>query len=51
MKILNIGKTTVNIRPKNGHNSGPKGSPMARIWHVPYYHIPERFFKPKGPQF
>ena len=24
---------------------------MARIWHVPYYHIVKGFFTPKGPQF
>ena len=24
---------------------------MARIWHVPYYHIPKHLFTPKGPQF
>ena len=44
-------KTTVNIRPTNGHNSGPRVSPMARIWHAPYYHIVKGFFTPKGPQF
>ena len=43
IKILNIGKMTANIRPKNGHNSGPRVSPMARIWHAPSYHT-QRFF-------
>ena len=35
---------------KNSHKWGRMGSPMARIWHVPYYHIVKHFFKPKGPQ-
>ena len=39
---------TANIRPKNGHNSSPRGSPMARIWHAPCYHTPKGFFKPRG---
>ena len=51
IKISNIRKMRSDIRPQNGHNSGPRGSPMARIWHVPYYHTPKGFFKPKGPQF
>ena len=51
IKILNIGKMTVNIRHKNDRKCGPWGSPMARIWHVPYYHIVKGFFKLKGPQF
>ena len=33
---------------KNGHNSDHMGTPMARIWHVPYYHIVKHLFKPKG---
>ena len=27
---------------KNGHNSGPRASPRARIWHAPSYHIPRK---------
>ena len=50
-KIVNIGKMRSDIRPKNGHNSGPSGSPMARIWHVPYHHTHKEFFMPKGTQF
>ena len=38
------------IKRKNGHNSGRRGSPMARIWNVPYYHTPNGFSMPKGPQ-
>ena len=33
--LFNIGDLGVDINPKNCHNSGPWGSPMARIWHVP----------------
>ena len=33
-----------NMRSKNGHKSGPRASPMARIWHAPSYHIPKGFF-------
>ena len=36
---------------KNGYNSGPRASPMARIWHAPSYHIPRGFSVPKGIQF
>ena len=48
MKILNIRTMRANIRPKNGHNSGPRVPPMARIWHAPSYHIPRGFAMPKG---
>ena len=51
IKISNIRKMRSDTRPQNGHNSGPRGSPMARIWHVPSYYTPKGFFKPKGPQF
>ena len=50
-KIFNIGNLGVDIKHKNDHNSGPWGSPMARIWHVPYYHTPKDFVMPKGTQF
>ena len=51
IQISNIRKMRSDIRPKNGLKWGPRGSPMARIWHVPYYHTVKHFFKPKGPQF
>ena len=35
LKIFNIGNLGADINPKNGHNSGHMGSPMARIWHAP----------------
>ena len=35
MKILNIRKMRSDIRPKNSHKWGPRGSPWVRIWHVP----------------
>ena len=35
----------------NGHKSGPRASPMARIWHAPSYHIPKGFSMPRGTQF
>ena len=34
-KFFNIGDWRTDINPKNAHIWGPKGSPMARIWHVP----------------
>ena len=40
----------VNMRPKNGHKSGPRAFPMAGIWHAPSYHIPKGFSMPKGTQ-
>ena len=36
---------------KNGHNSVPRASPTARIWHAPSYHISKGFSKLKGTQF
>ena len=50
-KIFSIRNLRADIKHKHGHNSGPRGSPMARIWHAPSYHTPEGFSKPKGPQF
>ena len=47
IKISNIRKMRSDIRPKNCHKWGPKGSPMDRIWHAPSYHTPKGFFKPK----
>ena len=47
IKKLNIGKMPANIRPKNGHNSGPRASPRARIWHAPSI-SPEVLPWPKG---
>ena len=35
---------------KNDHKLCPRGSPWARIWHVPYYHTPKEFVMPKGGQ-
>ena len=32
---INIGNLNANIKHNNCHNSGPRGSPMARIWHAP----------------
>ena len=51
IKISNIRKMRSDIRPKKCHKWTPRGSPMARTWHAPYYHTPKGFFKPKGPQF
>ena len=31
LKILNIKNMTANMKPKNGHNSGPRASPRIRI--------------------
>ena len=50
-KIFNIKNLSADIKHKIGHNSGPRGSPMARIWHAPSYHTPKRFSMPKGHQF
>ena len=50
LKFINIGELGADIKYKNGHEWGHIGSPMARIWHVPYYHIVKGFFKLKGPQ-
>ena len=33
---------------KNGHDSGPRASSRARIWHATYYHIPRGFAMPKA---
>ena len=33
--FFNIGDGRIDINPKNGHNSGHMGSPMARILHAP----------------
>ena len=33
--IFNIRNLSADIKGENCHNSGPKGFPMARIWHVP----------------
>ena len=35
LKLLNVVNLRVDKKHKNGHNSSPWGSPMARIWHVP----------------
>ena len=51
IKISNIRKMRSDIRPQNGHNSGPRASPMARIWHAPSYHTPNGFFMSKRPRF
>ena len=51
IKLFNIGSSRTDIKHKNGHKWGPRGSPMAIFWHAPDYHIPKGFFKPKGPQF
>ena len=51
IKISNIRKMRSDIRPKNSLKWGPKGSPMARIWHARYYHTVKGFFTPKGPLF
>ena len=37
--------------PKSAHNSGPRASPSARIWHAPSYRIRRGFAVPKGTQF
>ena len=50
IKIFKIGNFGVDIKHKNGHKWCPRGSPWARIWHVPYYHIPKHLFIPKGGQ-
>ena len=47
IKISNIRKMRFDIRPQNGHKSGPRASPMARIWHAPLYHTPKGFFIPE----
>ena len=51
IQISNIRNMRSDIRPQNGHNSGPRGSPMARSWHAPSYHTPKGFSMPKGPPF
>ena len=51
IKISNIRKMRSDIRPKNSHKWSPRGSPMARIWHAPYYHTPKGFLSPKDPNF
>ena len=35
LKFFNIGNGRTDINPKNGHNSVPMGSPMARILGAP----------------
>ena len=35
IKKSNIRKMRSDIRPRNGLKWGPRGSPMARIWHAP----------------
>ena len=41
----------INIRHKNGHNSGPRPSPRARMLPVASYHVSRGFATPKGGQF
>ena len=50
-KISDIRKMRINIRHKNGHNSGPTESPRVRIWHIGSYHVPRGSATPKGAQF
>ena len=49
--FFNIGNVGADIKPKNCHKWGHMGSPMARIWHVPYYHIPKHLLYPKDADF
>ena len=48
IKISNIRKIRSDLRLQNGHKSGPRASPMARIWHAPSYHTLKDFSCPKG---
>ena len=50
-KFFNLGDLGVDIKHKNGHNSGPRRSSITRIWHAPSYHTAKGFFMPKGIQF
>ena len=50
-KLFNIGNVGADIKHKNCYKWGPKGSPMARIWHAPSYHIHKGFAMSKGAQF
>ena len=47
---IRICMTDGDMGHKNGHNSGPRVSPGARIWHAPSHHIPGGFAMPKGAQ-
>ena len=49
-KISNITQMRADIRPKNGHNSGPSASPRLRIWPVASYNVPRGSATPKGCQ-
>ena len=50
LKITDIRKMRTNMRYNNGHNSGSKACPTARIWHTPSYHIPRGSGMPQGPE-
>ena len=49
IKISNIRKMRSDIRPTNCLKCGPRGSPMARIWHARYYHTVKGFFTKRTP--
>ena len=45
--FFNIGNLGADIKPKNCHKWGPRGSPHARIRYAPYFHIHKGFLSPK----
>ena len=49
--FFNFGSLRVDIKHKNGYKWCPRGSPWAKIWHVPYYHIVKFCLHPKDSNF
>jgi hypothetical protein len=49
--IIFFTKIRPDVRPNQCHNSDPRASPRAGIWHPPSYHIPKGFSISKEPHF
>ena len=50
-KISNIQNMRANMRPKNGHNSGPRAFPRVGFFLKAFYHVSKGFGTLNGDQF